>query len=159
MCINRRIVIITFIRTFGRVDRFSKEKKFISIDLDYKRKIVTMAKEHSNWSLQTLQRKGTHCLKHKSDLKQWEKDVLSGGTRFDKLSAINSWTLDRFKEAREKFEQVTTRTLQQCVMAAAQQFLSSTFTFSAGKTWADDFKRRNNIRQRRITKYVTEKEV
>ncbi|XP_032679519.1 uncharacterized protein LOC116847972 [Odontomachus brunneus] len=117
-----------------------------------------MAKEHPNWSLQTLQRKGAHYLKYKRDLKQWEKDVLSGGTRFDKLYAINSWTLDRFTEAREKFEQVTTRTLQQWAMAAAQQFLSSTFKFSAGKTWADDFKRRNNIRQRRITKYVSEKE-
>ncbi|XP_032673519.1 uncharacterized protein LOC116845214 [Odontomachus brunneus] len=135
-----------------------EKKKFKTIDLDYKRKVVAIAKEHPNWSLQTLQREGAHYLKCKSDLKQWEKDVLSGGTRFDKLYAINSWTLDRFTEAREKFEQVTTRTLQQWAMAAAQQFLSSTFKFSAGKTWADDFKRRNNIRERRITKYVSEKE-
>ena len=44
-------------------------------------------------------------------------------------------------------------------MAAAQQFLSDTFKFKAGKTWVDNFKRRNSIRQRRIMKYVTEKEV
>ena len=50
---------------------------------------------------------------------RWEKDVLSDNTRYDKLLAINSWTLNRFKEAREKFEQVTTRTLQQWAMAAA----------------------------------------
>ena len=37
--------------------------------------------------------------------------------------------------------------------------MSDTFKFKAGKTWVDNFKRRNNIRQRRITKYVTEKEV
>jgi hypothetical protein len=34
------------------------------------------------------------------------KDVLSGGTRHDKLTMINSETFERFKDARNNKEQV-----------------------------------------------------
>ena len=63
-------------------------------------------------------------------------------------TTIHSWTLDRFKEAKEKLEQVTTRTLQQRAIAAAQQFLSDIFKFKAQETLVNNFKRINNIQQR-----------
>ncbi|XP_044579951.1 uncharacterized protein LOC123262029 isoform X1 [Cotesia glomerata] len=90
-------------------------------------------------------------------LKVWEKDVEHGGTKFDKYYVIDSWTYDRFVEARQNYQQVTTRNLQQWALAAASQFLNLQFT--ASDPWVKKFKQRHNIRQRKITKFVTDKEV
>jgi hypothetical protein len=42
----------------------------------------------------------------KDVLARWKKDVLSGGTRRDKLTMINSKTFERFKDPRNNKEQV-----------------------------------------------------
>jgi hypothetical protein len=42
----------------------------------------------------------------KDVLARWKKDVLSGGTRHDKLTMINSETFECFKDARNNKEQV-----------------------------------------------------
>ena len=51
---------------------------------------------------------------------------------------------------------MTTRNLQQWALAATSQFEG--FDFKASKSWADRFKRRHKIRQRKVTKFVSEKE-
>ncbi|XP_076302087.1 uncharacterized protein LOC143220302 [Lasioglossum baleicum] len=55
-------------------------------------------------------------------LKKWEEHIKSGGTAFDKYATIDSWTNDRFQEARNNCQQVTTRNLQEWALAAASQF-------------------------------------
>lgn len=45
-----------------------------------------------------------------------------GGTSIDKYVVIDSWTYDRFVEARANYQQVTTRNLQQWALSAASQF-------------------------------------
>ena len=55
-------------------------------------------------------------------LKLWKKEVEQGGTKFDKFHVIDSWTYDCFVEMRKNYKQVTTRNLQQWVLAAASQF-------------------------------------
>ncbi|XP_071574627.1 uncharacterized protein [Temnothorax nylanderi] len=135
-----------------------EEKKKVAkyIDLDYKIKVVNIAKQHPKWNLKTLQKKGCLRLKSLRVLKRWEEDIKHGGTKIDKYSTINSWTYDRFVEARENFQQVTTRNLQQWALTAASQFTN--FDFKASESWVKKFKRNHKIRQRKITKYVSERE-
>lgn len=59
----------------------------------------------------------------------------------------------------EKNLQVTTRTLQQWAMAAAFPFLSNDFRFEASISWLTVFKQKHKIKQRKITKYVSKREV
>ena len=116
-----------------------EESSSYYISLKYKEKVVALAEAHPKWSLATLQRNGCHRLKRKDLLQRWKKDILKGGTRIDKLRAIDSETFDRFTEARCCLEQVTTRMLQQWVMAAVFPFLSmiDDFRFQASYTWVN----------------------
>lgn len=132
----------------------SKEMQFIPID--YKIKVVNTANSHPNWSLKTLHKNGCQRLKKKADLQVWKQHIKSGGTIFDKYSIIDSWTHDRFREARQVNQQVTTRNLQQWSLSAASQFPN--FEFKASNSWVEKFKRIHRVRQRKITKYVSEKE-
>lgn len=101
-------------------------------------------------------KKGCSRLKNLKSLKRWQEDIIHGGTKIDKHSIIDSWTYDRFVEARENFQQVTTRNLQQWALSAASQFPN--FEFKASESWVTKFKRRHKIRQRKITRYVSERE-
>lgn len=74
--------------------------------MEYKEKVLAIANAHPKWSLVTLQKNGAHRLKWKDYLQRWKEDVQKGGTKIDKLRAIDSETFDRFKEARSCFEQV-----------------------------------------------------
>lgn len=53
---------------------------------------------------------------------------------------------------------MTNRTIQQWAMAAAFPYITEQFTFNACSSWVDNFKRRHRIKQRKITKYVSEKD-
>ncbi|KAL1489468.1 hypothetical protein ABEB36_014357 [Hypothenemus hampei] len=84
-----------------------KKMKFTQyIPLAAKIKTVRAAQLYPKWSLKTLQVKGSQRLKSKDDLKRWEQDVLNRGTIIDKFAAIDSWTHDRFIEAKEQHLQV-----------------------------------------------------
>lgn len=98
-------------------------------------------------------------LKRKDYLIQWKKDVQSGGTKIDKFQSVDFETFERFKEARSCYEQVTTRTLQQWALTAAAPFQSDAFSFDASPTWVTVFKRKHKIRQRKITKYISQRDV
>jgi hypothetical protein len=126
------------------------------VPLDYKIMVVNLAKAHPKWKLKSLQSKGAHRLKYMRDLKIWDEHIKSGGTRKDKCNTIDSWTYDRFVEARRSCQQVTTRNLQQWALAAAGQFAD--FKFKASERWAAKFKTRHRIRQRKVIKFVSEKE-
>lgn len=89
-------------------------------------------------------------------LYRWKADIKHGGTTIDKYAVIDSWTYNRFKEAREDHQQMTTRNLQEWALNDASQFHD--FTFKASRTWIIYFKKRHRIRQRKITKYVTARE-
>ncbi|GFT57299.1 HTH CENPB-type domain-containing protein [Trichonephila clavipes] len=78
------------------------------------------------------------------------------GSTKDKYTTIDKWTHDRFVEARQSNQQVTTRNLQQWALAAASQFPD--LEFKASEAWVKIFKRKHRIRQRKITKFVSERE-
>lgn len=52
---------------------------------------------------------------------------------------------------------MTNRTLQQWAMAVFP-YISEDFTFTASNSWVDRFKRKHRIKQRKITKYMSQKE-
>ncbi|KAJ8960708.1 hypothetical protein NQ314_006019 [Rhamnusium bicolor] len=133
-----------------------RKKEMEYIPLDYKIKVVNLAKQYPKWGLRSLQRKGCSRLKNMTDLKRWEKDIKCGGTTIDKYAIIDSWTYNRFVEARQADQQVTSRNLQHWALAGAAQFKN--FEFKASNSWVKRFKRKYKIRQRKITKYVTQSE-
>ncbi|XP_011702627.1 PREDICTED: uncharacterized protein LOC105458780 [Wasmannia auropunctata] len=124
-----------------------------------KEKVVALAQAHPKWNLATLKKQGANRLKHKDYLQRWKEDIKKGGTRLDKWEKINSETFERFNEARCRLEQVTTRTLQQWAMATAFPFLSEDFKFQASSTWVTVFKRKHKIKQRKITKFVSKRDI
>ncbi|GFX69086.1 HTH CENPB-type domain-containing protein [Trichonephila clavipes] len=89
-------------------------------------------------------------------LKIWEEQIRRGRSTKDKYTTIDKWTHDRFVEARQSNQQVTTRNLQQWALAAASQFPD--LEFKASEAWVKIFKRKHRIRQRKITKFVPERE-
>ncbi|XP_046411535.1 uncharacterized protein LOC124175377 [Neodiprion fabricii] len=126
------------------------------VPLEYKIKIVNMAKSHPKWSLKTLQKKGGSRLKRMNQLTVWEKQITSGGTTKDKYKIIDSCTYNRFMKARQSNQLVTTRNLQQWGLAAASQLPE--LKFQASESWAQRFKQRHKIRQRTMKKYVPKRE-
>lgn len=124
--------------------------------MDYKIKVVNIAKKHPTWNLQSLQKNGCSRLKRKEYLSKWEEDIKKGGNKFDKYTIIDSWTYDRFVEARQNYQQVTTKNLQQWALSAVGQF--GDFEFKASERWVKKFKSIHAIRQRKITKFVSQRE-
>lgn len=136
-----------------------EEKKIKSqknIPVAYKIKVCNIAKAYPSWSLKTLHKKGCSRLNNMKTLKRWEDQIKSGGSAIEKYEIIDSWTYDRFTEARQSNQQVTTRNLQQWGLSAASQF--DGFDFKASASWVERFKRNHRIRQRKITKFVSEKD-
>ncbi|KAL0125177.1 hypothetical protein PUN28_004366 [Cardiocondyla obscurior] len=143
------------------VDCIERRQSFTSyenVPLFYKKKVVAIAEKHPRWTLETFQKKGYNRLKSKNMLRLWIEDVKQGGTHIDKWRHIETRTFEFFQEAKENFEQVTTRTLQQWAMAIALPFLTNKFNFSASRSWAERFKSKYKIRSRKMTKYVSNKE-
>lgn len=102
------------------------EEKVDYIPLSYKERAVALAEAHPKWSLKTLQKQGCSRLKDKRRLHQWKQDIKRGGTIFDKWKHIETETFDRFKEARECFEQVK---LYKIFVEFKNQSLNNTFPY------------------------------
>ncbi|GBN35976.1 hypothetical protein AVEN_22431-1 [Araneus ventricosus] len=158
---NERCQEVLFEKVEGDVssDEYEPEekKRYVEyIPLDYKIKVVNIAKAHPTWNLQSLQKNGCSHLKKMEYLSKWEEEIKKGGNLFDKYSILDSWTYDRFVEARENYQQVTTRNLQQWALAAAGQFAE--FEFKASESWVKKFKNKHGIRQRKVTKFVSKRE-
>ncbi|WP_316206617.1 hypothetical protein, partial [Escherichia coli] len=70
------------------------------IPIHKKIKAVNLFREHPNWNLKTLQKFVGPSLVRKDEIHRWKKDVMKGGTKFDKLKEIENWTWKRFQDAR-----------------------------------------------------------
>ncbi|GFY68787.1 HTH CENPB-type domain-containing protein [Trichonephila inaurata madagascariensis] len=115
-----------------------------------------MAKKHPTWSIKTLHSRGCESFK-KEHLPKWEEDII----KREEINLINMHLLIpghmiALLEARKNFHQITTRNLQQWALSAAGQFKD--FEFKASKRWVEKLKKEHKIRQRKITKYVSQKE-
>ena len=113
-----------------------------------------MAREHPKWTLATIRANGGTALTRMDELKRWEREIKSGGTRIDKIITIKNWVYIRFVKARASKTPVTTRNIQEWAMQAARQFISEDFSFNASPTWVLKFKREYHIGQRKVTRYI-----
>lgn len=111
------------------------------IPLEIKTRVVALSRAHPGWSLKTLQKKGSPLLRSMDQLKQWQKQIDNGGTLRDKYMQINSWTYERFVEARTRNQRVSTKMLRQWALQAARDFYDSSIKFDAGKNWCLKFKK------------------
>ncbi|GFY79658.1 valine--tRNA ligase [Trichonephila inaurata madagascariensis] len=62
------------------------------------------------------------------------EDIIKEGNKFDKYALIDSWTYDRFVDARENFHPVTTRNLQQWALSAAGPKFDKDFVINTDQT-------------------------
>lgn len=124
------------------------------VPFEKKLKIVKLAEEHPDWSLESLRKNGASCLLRKRDLIRWKQQVLHGGSKRDMIKAINEWVYQRFIEARATNTPVCSRHLQEWAVQRAQSFIGGGFEFSASHTWLVSFKNKNRIRQRAVTRYL-----
>lgn len=132
------------------VDANNSEK----IPLDYKIKVINIQREHPRWNLATIQNNGGAKLSRMDTLVRWRKDIENGGTVYDKYNLISKCTYERFVESRKLGKPVYTRTLKVWAMQTAMQFLSDDFYFRVSRSWLNDFKNKNRIRMRKITRYI-----
>ncbi|KAJ8681489.1 hypothetical protein QAD02_017276 [Eretmocerus hayati] len=75
-----------------------EKKKFKSIPMDEKIRILNKAERHPEWSLETLQRNGCAALSRKDTLVRWKEEVKRGGTQYDRAEFIRGKTYERFVE-------------------------------------------------------------
>lgn len=112
-----------------------------------------MVREHPKWSLKTIQKYGGDALKNKSHLTRWKEEIEKGAGIKEKFNMINKWTYDRFVEARQQMQPVSTISIQQWTSQAAVQFQGPEFSFTASHTWVTKFKTSHRICQRKVTRY------
>jgi len=134
-----------------------KKQKSDYIPLETKIKILNMVREHPKWSLKTVQKHGGSALKNKSDLKKWKDQIEKGYGAKEKYEMINKWTFDRFVEARQQMQPISTKIIQQWASQAALQYQGPDFSFTASHGWIIKFKAFYSIRQRKITRYLKSK--
>nr|XP_034196479.1 uncharacterized protein LOC117612002 [Osmia lignaria] len=138
----------------------SEEDK--NIPFSAKCKVVSLSEQHPAWSLKSLQTKGSKFLKSRMQLTRWRRQVSQGGSRKDKMKRIDTYVYSKFCEARdEKRRMVTSRLLQQWAMEAGRKFLDEDAykEFNASSRWIHNFKTRHRIRQRKVTKYVSDRDI
>lgn len=130
-----------------------KKSKFEAVPLKKKIEILQLRDQHPNWSQKTLRTYGGRFVPRIDELIRWRREVLKGGTKYDKSEAIRQFVFDRFKEARMKKQPVETRTLQVWALQALGQFFPGQYNFTASTSWVIKFKRDFRISQRKVTKY------
>ncbi|OAD46873.1 hypothetical protein WN48_00004 [Eufriesea mexicana] len=88
-----------------------EEKCVDNIPLHSKIEAVILARQHPSWSIKTSTKERKSIFKKgENDLIRWEAQIEEGGTKYGMYNAIDQWTYDRFKQARENL-QVTTSEL------------------------------------------------
>jgi len=90
-------------------------------------------------------------------LYRWEKQILAGGCHRDKLKEVSKETYEKFLDLKQRHQRVTTLDLRRIALIKAREINCT--NFKASETWANSFKRKHNIVSRKITKFVSQKDV
>ncbi len=114
--------------------------------------------KHPKWSLDTLQRRGCADLSSKGKIKEWKNQIANGGTKREKLQAINGYVFEQFKSSRDESRIIKTVNLQQWGIQKATE-IKALDVFKASSSWASQFKLRNRISSRKVTHLVNRHEV
>ncbi|XP_071581536.1 uncharacterized protein [Temnothorax nylanderi] len=90
-------------------------------------------------------------------LRRWEEQIESGGSRTDKLSYISQVTHDKFTTAVESGFMVHNIDLKRWALQAQKEIGNLNPIFKASPSWIARFKKSHRIVSRKVTKFVTRK--
>jgi len=79
------------------------------------------------------------------------------GTKKQKIEKVEEYVFDKFEKAREQLLPLHDLDLKRWALMSAREHSLNNFTASHG--WIDNFKHRHNICSRKITKFVTRRQV
>lgn len=90
---------------------------------------------------------------HETTLYVWEKQVVRGGTKVDKLRFVFNFVVDKFREARANACIVHDLDIRRWALKHRAEI--AFHGFKASDTWILNFKKKLNVVSRKITKFVT----
>jgi len=90
-------------------------------------------------------------------LYRWEKQLEAGGTHRDKLKEVSRATYEKFLDLKKSHQKVSTLDLRRIALVKAREI--NCIHFKASESWADIFKRKHKIVSRKITKFVSKRDV
>lgn len=136
----------------------------IDFDSSYKRRAVEYwrnwdANEENkdkkkNRSLKVVQNKFRR-VSSERQLRRWEEQLQSGGTRMEKLSYISKFTHDKFTAAVELGFMVHDIDLKRWALQAQEEIGNLNPIFVASHSWVSRFKKSHRIVSRKVTKFIT----
>lgn len=88
-------------------------------------------------------------------LRRWEEQIQSGGSRIEKLSYISKFTHDKFTAAVESGFMVHDIDLKRWALQAQEEIGNLNPIFKASHSWIARFKKSHRIVSRKVTKFVT----
>lgn len=138
------------------IDDVKPAKIIIPVHDDYKFKVVKMHLEHPKWSLSTLKKKGA-AVGDMRTLRKWEDQLDAGGSKAYKLERVDKETMDKFNSARSNLKPVTINDIRCWALNSAR--IHGLRDFKATSSWLTSFKLKHRISQRRVTRFVSSKEV
>jgi len=129
-------------------------------DSSYKRQAVEYWRNRDannkkrNRSLQAVQHKFRK-VSSERQLRRWEEQLQSGGSRTDKLSYISKFTYDKFTAAVESGFMVHDIDIKRWALQAQEEIGNLNPIFQASYSWVSRFKKTHRIVSRKVTNFVT----
>jgi hypothetical protein len=115
--------------------------------VDYARPGISFTSIHDNFPRVT----------HPMQLKRFREYAASNGNRQQKLNRVENFLLDRFRSARDNYLPVHDLDIQRWALSRRNWRIYIIFT--ASHHWLLNFKKRNGISSRRVTKFISHREV
>lgn len=125
---------------------------------EYKFNTVLAKMEHPRWSLPTLKKHGFAAgVSSWKTIRDWEVQFDNGGSSDFKFKKIDEDTLKQFQAARTTHKTVTITDLRRMALTSAMTW--DLPDFKASSSWLDNFKRKHSISKRKITKFISTREM
>ncbi len=122
--------------------------------LEYMQKVVDFARPGISFT--TLQHAYPR-VTHPMQLKRFREYVSNNGNRRQKLIRVENFVLDKFRYARDRSLAVHDIDLQRWALSHAKT--ENIDNFTASHHWLLNFKKRNGISSRKVTKFISRREV
>ncbi|XP_044006506.1 DNA ligase 1-like [Aphidius gifuensis] len=119
-------------------------KVYDSISFEEKTRVVKLAIENPNWSLDLLrEQSGCENIKDRRQVEVWKNHIEQGGSRREKMNFVNNWVLNKCIENQKKGEVITNKKIRTWGLEAKKNCKPIKFTASDG--WLSKFKKKHEI--------------
>lgn len=139
-----------------KLEEYEDEISFehTSFSLEYMKKVVEFARPGIAFT--TVQHAFPR-VKYPMQLARFRTYVEDNGNRRQKFTRIELFLVEKFKQARSKGYPIHDRDIRRWALAQAK--VESVDNFVASDKWLLNFKRRNRIRSRKVTRFVSRRAV